>query len=129
MYDGTQVYMNYVLLYRRVYVAKEWRVRLGAQKCESIVVMDPLELAVIKYHGILGGTKVKRLWEYVYQRIRPVEGVRVTNGATVTIPYTPRGGTGRVTTLSLHFSDGVTAQHFRDELRLRLQYLHRRCPG
>ena len=107
VYDGTQAYMQYILLYRRVVKRGaenklEWNLPITVDGPEVIVVMDPLELSEV---FVIGG-KVKR--KRVLAKYEDIANV-----GSLILP----GG----------YHLGINAPNdFKEELAKRLDYFHRR---
>ena len=107
VYDGTQAYMQYILLYRRVVKRGaenklEWNLPITVDGPEVIVVMDPLELSEV---FVIGG-KVKRKRVLAkYEDIANVDNLILPGG----------------------YHLGINApDDFKEELAKRLDYFHRR---
>ena len=113
VYDGTQAYMQYILLYRRV--AKrgaenklEWNLPITVDGPEVIVVMDPLELSEV---FVIGG-KVKRKRVLAkYEDIDNVPSLVLPGG------YVPWGSTRRTTSRRSSPSAWITSTAARGECR------------
>ena len=111
VYDGTQAYMQYILLYRRV--AKrgaenklEWDLPITVNGPDVTVVMDPLELSEVEVGVGISGKKVKR--KRVLAKYEDIANV-----PSLVLP----GG----------YALGINApDDFKEELRKRLDYFHRR---
>ena len=115
VYDGTQAYMQYILLYRRV--AKrgaenklEWDLPITVDGPDVTVVLDPLELSQVEVGVGLSGKKVKRKRVLAkYEDIANVDDLILPGGYHLGAGY--------------HL--GVV-RDFKEELRKRLDYFHRR---
>ena len=103
VYDGTQAYMQYILLYRRV-AKRGAENKLEWDLPDMTVVMDPLELSQVEVGVGLSGKKVKR--KRVLAKYEDIANV-------------PRYALG--TALGINAPDD-----FKEELAKRLDYFRRR---
>lgn len=110
-YDGSQAYMQYILLYRRVVKRGaenklEWDLPITVNGPDVTVVLDPLELSQVEVGVGISGKSVKRKRVLAkYEDIANVDNLLLPSG----------------------YHLGINApDDFKEELTKRLDYFHRR---
>ena len=117
VYDGTQAYMQYILLYRRV-AKRGAENKLEWDLPDVTVVMDPLELSQVEVGVGISGKKVKR--KRVLAKYEDIDSNQLNpdNVPSLVLP----GGYG----LRIGRLEVFAPADFKEELAKRLDYFHRR---